>query len=99
MLSITHCLLLHLKFTVEEDLLLLVFDDEAGLGDGATVVTLVVLLLVTLLIGRLGVRFAIEDHLLPGFKALEDVKNILELCIMLLRWVHESSVLQAVVLE
>ena len=84
LLAESHRLLRQLELTVQEHLLLFVFDHETGLGDRGTVIasaarspTNQVLLLVALLISCLGVRLAIEDHLLPRLKPLEDVEHIL----------------------
>ena len=98
MLAIAHRLLLDLELSIEEDFLLFIFDDETGLGDRVAVVSLV-LLLIPLLVGCLGVGFAIEDHLLPGFKSLENVEHILVLWVMGLRRTHESTIAEAVVFE
>ena len=55
--------------------------------------------MIALLIGSFGIRLAVEDHLLPSFKAFEHVEHLFKHRVMTLRWVHKSAVLQTVVLE
>ena len=62
-----------MKLAIQEYLLLFVLDYEGRLGDGVAIVRLIVLLLVALLIRRLCIGLAVEDHLLPGLKPLENV--------------------------
>ena len=85
---------MHLKFAVEEYFLLLVLDHETWLTDCVPVVTLlIVLLLVALLICCFGVWLAVEDHLLPGLEALEDIQHILVLWVVRLAWAHKCPIL------
>ena len=98
--TVAHGLLLYLKLAVKKDFLLFVLYHEAGLADRVTIVALlVVLLLVTLFIRSFGVRFAVEDHLLPRLEPLKDVQHIFVLWIVRLTWAHECSILKTIVLE
>ena len=88
-----------MELAIKEHFLLLVFDYEGWLGNGVSIVRLIVLLLVALLIRCLCVRLAVKDHLLPGLKPLENVEHIFVLRIMCLGWAHERAMLEAIVLE
>ena len=57
------------------------------------------MLLVSLLIGRLGVGLTVEDHLLPGFEALENVEDVFVLGVVGLARAHKRAVLETVLLE
>jgi len=58
-----------------------------------------VLLLVTFLIGGLGVGLAIKDHLLPRLEPLKDVKHFFVLRVKVLTRAHESTILQTIVFK
>ena len=88
-----------MELTIQEHFLLLVLDYERWLGNGVSIVRLIVLLLVALLIRCLCVGLAVKDHLLPGLKPLENVEHIFVLRIMGLGWAHECAMLQAIVFE
>ena len=92
-----------LDFTIEEDLLFLVLDDEGRFANGGAVVLTAVrlhLLLVSLLIiSSLSIGLTIEDHLLPRFELFEEVQDVLVHWIVYLTWAHECAILQTVVLK